>query len=1598
MLFVVMNIAGIEFLVVSAHGPHRAHSADTICMWWEKFRQLLQKIQLQRRTLLFLDANAHVGPFDPWVGDIVEDEFDTAGQALLSICRDFSLCIPSTFPSIHHGSTGTWQGPGDTDSHTRIDYICSSWDSNLTWLDTWMDANLDPGHSKMDHIPLYGRLIFQHGAAVPHSNVPRFDRERIAAATPEDWQSFFSDWPHIPWNTPPTEHALITEQHLHRKLQEVFPHKPQHRKDSFFSEQTWEIYARRNFLKKELKRFRRSLDCVQLRQAWCGLRGGSFSKAPILSCLLRGAGRYKQLKELSIQLHRHIAQDRLKKIDDITKDVQACRPKDVAKFLRPLRIGKRQRSIGQKQLPMINLEDGTIAATREESQARWRRHFSEMEAGELSTLQELYTQHLDSYGTSEVAFSDIPTIYELEFQMRRAKPRKAMGYDYLPGELLREAPGQMSYHLYPLVQKIALWQMEPLQFKGGRLATLFKKGLSTEAENYRAILVSSSLGKCFHNLWRKRSLPWMRAMADPMQLSATSGALVAQAAHVIRLHLGHGKANGVSCFAVFLDIQSAYYRLLRQHSMDLDLSDLGIMTLIHRLGLHDLDFDAVAKALQEPSTLSQIDCPGHLHCMISLFHSQTWFILADDDRLVTTHRGTRPGDGFADVVWNLTYSKFLHRVSVRLAATGAYQPLPWNGLSGLLCSKGDQMVQYFTTTWADDTAVMGWSPNATSVVPTVQVTTEVLYEELMKLGMQPNTKPGKTEAIVDIRGKCSVPCRQHLHHGLKGRIPLRFSEPGLEAIRTVPFYYHLGGMVVHGSRHLTEIKRRIAMTLTSITTHKTKIFANPRVDLAQRVSIFRATAFLTLTYNIGTWLQLTQAEQQAWHSGVMKVYRKLLSKLFSSAQQFTFDDGRILAMTGLPHPDDLLHYERLRHFGLVFRRPNDVFWALVANEETWLVLIRHSFAWLYRQLEGLTSLPDPSLSPETWHSLIWDMPQRWKGTLKRALAHATGQREIQTYVKIFHKDFFQTLEGAGLVCQGARTIQTLDPHTCLLCNKTFATFKAWAVHSFDAHQRVNKFRQLDTGSLCRACGKDFVTNSRLVLHFRSSRQCASTVAAQRSWTEPQPFMGSSSVQSTMLADSMKPWIQTATDILPPRHGTPMTSAQLALMTLMASIDWDTLQDTHCAFERIKEFAHAHPVHLSEIREVVVAFTHFHQDMTAHAHLDALLRQARTWFITEDSEQFSQDEWTTAQQQRYIDFPDLCTFERRAPSPRKSPKMLYVLHLFSGVKRTGDFHSYIDALSDKFSGIFCPISVDIALHATHGDLLRLQTQLFWLQCAADGKIFFVLCGPPCESWSASRMRYLEDGTGPRPIRESTPTSLLWGKAQLTLREIKQISFANRLLQFALLMMSRQLITGNFGILEHPGLAAPRQGLQPPSIWLLPCMQVILQHSGARLLDIHQGFYNAISPKPTTFLCVADQYHADLIEEALTCSRIRMSLPPALRMGRREDGTFTTNPLKRYPPALCAGLAKVVGVCVSDDRIASLNTTSDDGITAIAAALQKGYDEVKDSTLSDDAADFATDARDGCADHSSNPLGCHSLPPFDHQDSFVGHGISSSSHGM
>ena len=108
-----------------------------------------------------------------------------------------------------------------------------------------MDANLDPWAFQR-------WIIFLCMGGSPSNMVlwfplPRhqdFDRERIAVATPEDWNSFFSDWP-----TDPMEHTADRACPHHRTTftsqapRSLSTSSHNIAKIPFFSEQTWEIYA-----------------------------------------------------------------------------------------------------------------------------------------------------------------------------------------------------------------------------------------------------------------------------------------------------------------------------------------------------------------------------------------------------------------------------------------------------------------------------------------------------------------------------------------------------------------------------------------------------------------------------------------------------------------------------------------------------------------------------------------------------------------------------------------------------------------------------------------------------------------------------------------------------------------------------------------------------------------------------------------------------------------------------------------------------------------------------------------------------------------------------------------------------------------------------------------------------------------------------------------------------------------------------------------------------------------------------------------------------------------------------------------------------------
>ena len=162
----------------------------------------------------------------------------------------------------------------------------------------------------------------------------------------------------------------------------------------------------------------------------------------------------------------------------------------------------------------------------------------------------------------------------------------------------------------------------------------------------------------------------------------------------------------------------------------------------------------------------------------------------------------------------------------------------------------------------------------------------------------------------------------------------------------------------------------------------------------------------------------------------------------------------------------------------------------------------------------------------------------------------------------------------------------------------------------------------------------------------------------------------------------------------------------------------------------------------------------------------------------------------------------------------------------------------------------------------------------------GAIHGGLAGPPCETVSRARARQLfrEDGTrcGPRPLRSAGHAGL----PQLRLKELRQVTVANNLWGSTWRLFSACLCSGAPFIVEHP--ADPGE-IDAPSMWRIPTVAWLRSFQGVQAPTILQGYYGAISPKPTTFMiCNARCNASQVLREA----RTRVSLPAALQMADRQ----------------------------------------------------------------------------------------------------------------
>lgn len=480
-MIVRYEASGLRLSFVVAHAPHSGHQAKHIEEWWKRLQEQIGRFCMHTQCIVLIDANADVQEEAPFTGDLLHAHREkprVGDRALMSLLRQHSLWAPASFSAHHHGQTTTWTA-NDATKAARSDFVLLP----LEWWGFDVKSNninhLDSGVGGLDHIAVGVTIRGWFQAKDNEKKQWKWDRHKIPKAMEETWNAFFAEWPSVPWHLDTTSHAAVLERHLQQRLQAFFPHDTKRRRSNTqLSDDTWPLFTVRNKLKKVLHAHHKAWQQLSLQGAFDALADGTCWHPVDVRVICYGikmAATWKRHKETQGAIKQSLRQDRARYVAAQMEDVAQQDHKQVLRLLKPMRVGRRVQQLGRKPLPMIQLEDGSTAENMQSAQDRWRRHFAKMEGGTISSASQLLQDQKRQLQGGTVEADQLPTIFELERQMMKAKAKKAMGPDGVPPEILKHAAAYMSYHYWPLFAKISLTRQESLQFKGGRLVAAYKQ-------------------------------------------------------------------------------------------------------------------------------------------------------------------------------------------------------------------------------------------------------------------------------------------------------------------------------------------------------------------------------------------------------------------------------------------------------------------------------------------------------------------------------------------------------------------------------------------------------------------------------------------------------------------------------------------------------------------------------------------------------------------------------------------------------------------------------------------------------------------------------------------------------------------------------------------------------------------------------------------------------------------------------------------------------------------------------------------------------------------------------------------------------------------
>ena len=1100
----IMNV-----VVVSAHAPTSySKKLDKVDFWDTLVAALRSSTKCNDDMIIGIDANAKLGdPSDMTVGTKGAEQEDYSGTRLRELAGEFSLVVVNTFSRCHQGEDRTWRSPNGC-KEFRIDYVLVpvGWSEGAS---TKIDETALIVSKKRDHFALElslvpamepaERLVWRRRAITSRALM-----EEEGAA--EQFATAFGEFRDSPWHTHAHDHHANLVGEARRVVAEVFPVQDAGPNKRWISDDTWSSIRRRSNARTVMNKAQGQAAAFLRRMvflAWAGRVDPPhrsaydylcFVDAQVALCmatLVRTDASHKALVE----------QDRVVFIMQIQGESAEAAAKHDTKTLHHCvkRLTVRQRR-AHHALVDSNLES---AATPADTRRVWQGHFARKLAGVVVEFGALLRQSLRYQSVTFekrvgdiIDISEVPTVTEIAAIIARMKRGRSYGEDALPQELFLMDPTFWAHRLHPIIVKAMLRIEEPLAWKGGALAELYKgAGDRTDPNNSRSVLVSDACSKIYHTWLRARLMKRLSQQIGESFYGGIAGRGTEMCSHQTMMFWDLCRARGLCAAQLFTDVVGAFDAVLRQIIFGDDhfpCDDHSIAVVVRAMGFEPETMHEIAGVIKTGSLMHDLSVPQVLADATAESHKCTWFSTQGLQTIVEARSGSRAGDPLGDVIFSFLEFKIHGEIREELKEGGTTLEVP--PLTVEVCPdfhNNSQEVLALENNYVDDDAFGIVASRADALLPNVVSVAVAVARVFKRHALSLNWKTNKTEVIVDLRGRGRVEELRRLtcEQGSMVRIPGNMVSQGSSGapdimLRVVSHYKHMGRHAAAKHDMISEAKLRAGTMWNAYRSIRSKVFRHTLVPSQVRIDLANSLLYSRLFHASSLWHSIPR---QAWLV-VSRAYvaplREALGmqntgRVFEKKGGVLTYDAQVFVAAGVCTPQCRVKLARLKYLCRLVAMPSVGLFRMMASlmyvPSTWTSDVFADVREAWEADEELYSkMPDPALHPARWFEYIRQSPRGFYRVMAKQVVRLNAPKVAVAREE--EQDDHSPISGEV---------------ACPECGKPCIDEANLASHRASQHGVLNALRKYVSGTMCVACGKQFHEYERHYRHIRYNAKCAS---------------------------------------------------------------------------------------------------------------------------------------------------------------------------------------------------------------------------------------------------------------------------------------------------------------------------------------------------------------------------------------------------------------------------------------------------------------------------------------------------------------------------